>query len=405
MKKLLASLLATLALMSGVHANESLVLDKFPKERVTDLAALQNGAKLFVNYCLNCHAAAFMRFNRLKDIGLTEQQIKDNMLFPTDKVGEVMKVSLDPKDAKEWFGAAPPDLTVVARSRSSPAGSGGDVVSRAVAEIIRKEKFLPQALMVNNRVGGAGIVGWSFFKTKRGDPYYMMSVTGTILSIAYRPETQIGLENYTPLALFAIDPQTIMVPMDSPFKTVKDLMDAARAKPDSLVAATTSLQGTGRLVVHLLEKAVPSAKFKIVTFKGGGEAVTSTAGGHTAFTTENLGEGQGFVEGKKLRVLALSSDKRLPQAPDVPTLMELGYPITAGTIRGFTFTAGVPREAVVTMETALKKAHDAPEWKELARRNLYQDVFMGSAEFTKFLAARMVEYKEFYDAIGLNKRQ
>ncbi len=285
------------------------------------------------------------------------------------------------------------------------AGSGGDVVSRAVAEIIRKEKFLPQALMVNNRVGGAGIVGWSFFKTKRGDPYYMMSVTGTILSIAYRPETQIGLENYTPLALFAIDPQTIMVPMDSPFKTVKDLMDAARAKPDSLVAATTSLQGTGRLVVHLLEKAVPSAKFKIVTFKGGGEAVTSTAGGHTAFTTENLGEGQGFVEGKKLRVLALSSDKRLPQAPDVPTLMELGYPITAGTIRGFTFTAGVPREAVVTMETALKKAHDAPEWKELARRNLYQDVFMGSAEFTKFLAARMVEYKEFYDAIGLNKRQ
>jgi len=126
MKKLLASLLATLALMSGVHANESLVLDKFPKERVTDLAALQNGAKLFVNYCLNCHAAAFMRFNRLKDIGLTEQQIKDNMLFPTDKVGEIMRVSLDPKDAKAWFGATPPDLTLVARSRASASGSGAD---------------------------------------------------------------------------------------------------------------------------------------------------------------------------------------------------------------------------------------------------------------------------------------
>lgn len=126
MKKLLASLLATLALMSGVHANESLVLDKFPKERVTDLAALQNGAKIFVNYCLNCHAAAFMRFNRLKDIGLTEQQIKDNLLFPTDKVGEVMKVSLDPKDAKAWFGATPPDLTLVARSRASASGSGAD---------------------------------------------------------------------------------------------------------------------------------------------------------------------------------------------------------------------------------------------------------------------------------------
>ncbi len=127
MKKILASLLAAIALVSGAHANTgSLVLDKFPKERVTDLAALQNGAKLFVNYCLNCHAAAFMRFNRLKDIGLTDQQIKDNLLFPTDKVGEVMKVSLDAKDAKEWFGATPPDLTLVARSRASGSGSGAD---------------------------------------------------------------------------------------------------------------------------------------------------------------------------------------------------------------------------------------------------------------------------------------
>jgi ubiquinol-cytochrome c reductase cytochrome c1 subunit len=127
MKKILASLLAAFALVSGAQASGGdLVLDKFPKERVTDLAALQNGAKLFVNYCLNCHAAAFMRFNRLKDIGLTEQQIKDNLLFPTDKVGEVMKVSLDPKDAKAWFGAVPPDLTLVARSRASHSGTGAD---------------------------------------------------------------------------------------------------------------------------------------------------------------------------------------------------------------------------------------------------------------------------------------
>lgn len=126
MKKILASLLAALAFVSAAHANTALVLDKFPKDRITDVAALQNGAKLFVNYCLNCHAAAFMRFNRLKDIGLTDQQIKDNLLFPTDKVGDVMKVSLDPKDAKEWFGGVPPDLTLVARSRASGNGTGAD---------------------------------------------------------------------------------------------------------------------------------------------------------------------------------------------------------------------------------------------------------------------------------------
>ena len=127
MKKLLASLLAAFALVSGAQASGgALVLDKFPTERVTDLAALQNGAKIFANYCLNCHAAAFMRFNRLKDIGLTEQQIKDNLLFPTEKVGDVMKVSLNPKDA-QGVPAAPHVLDeVVARSRASHSGTGAD---------------------------------------------------------------------------------------------------------------------------------------------------------------------------------------------------------------------------------------------------------------------------------------
>ncbi len=284
------------------------------------------------------------------------------------------------------------------------AGSGGDIVSRAVAEFVRREKYLPQPLTVVNRVGGAGALAYNYFKGKRGDPYYLLSVTGTLLAMAYRPDINIGLDNYTPVALMAIDPQTIMVPANSPYKTFKDLVEAARSAPDTLVAATTSVQGTGRMVVYLIEKAVPGAKFRFVTFKGGSDAITSTAGGHTTFTTENLGEGLGFIESKTLRVLAIASDQRLPHAPDVPTLRELGYPISAGTIRGFTFTAGVPKEAVTTMETALEKVHKSPAWKEIVKRNVFQDVFMGSAEFKTFLAQRLEEYRGFYDAINLGKR-
>ena len=279
-------------------------------------------------------------------------------------------------------------------------GSGGDLVSRAVTEIARREKLLPQSLVVVNRVGGSGVLGYQYFKTRRGDPYSMMSVTATMLAMAYRPDVKIGLENYRPLALMAIDPQTIMVPANSPYKSMKDLVEAARTNPDTLVCATTSFQGTGRLVIFLLEKHVPGAKFRFVNFKGGGEAVTSTAGGHTTFTTENLSEGLGFVESKTLRVLAVASNQRLPQAPDVPTLKELGYPITAGTIRGFTFMAGVPKEAVVTMEGALAKVHASAAWKEIAARNIFEDVFMGSAEFEKYLRVRWDEYRQFYDAIG-----
>ena len=91
-----------------------------------DIASLQNGAKVFVNYCLNCHTAGYMRYNRLQDLGLTEQQIKDNLIFTGVKPGDLMQVAMDRKDAKAWFGTAPPDLTVIARSRSSGAGSGAD---------------------------------------------------------------------------------------------------------------------------------------------------------------------------------------------------------------------------------------------------------------------------------------
>jgi ubiquinol-cytochrome c reductase cytochrome c1 subunit len=102
-------------------------LDHAP-DRSSDLPALQNGAKLFVNYCLNCHSANLMRYNRLKDLGLTDDQIKANLLFSADKVGETMHVAMTPKDGKEWFGAAPPDLSVIARAKASESGSGADYI-------------------------------------------------------------------------------------------------------------------------------------------------------------------------------------------------------------------------------------------------------------------------------------
>ena len=132
MKKFVLSLLVSIGLSCGFVASASAneggyAWDKFPTEKMSDVASLQHGAKLFVNYCLNCHSAAYMRYNRMKDLGLTEPDIKKNLLFANDKVGDTMKVSLDPKQAKEWLGAPPPDLSVIARSRADIGkGSGAD---------------------------------------------------------------------------------------------------------------------------------------------------------------------------------------------------------------------------------------------------------------------------------------
>jgi ubiquinol-cytochrome c reductase cytochrome c1 subunit len=128
MKKLILTLMLALGLAAGAQAaSEGIAWDKAPN-RTNDLPALQNGARLFVNYCLNCHSAAYVRFNRLQDIGISEQQIKDNLLQGTDKVGDVMRAAIDPKEAKEWFGANPPDLSLVARSRSGHYGTGADYI-------------------------------------------------------------------------------------------------------------------------------------------------------------------------------------------------------------------------------------------------------------------------------------
>jgi ubiquinol-cytochrome c reductase cytochrome c1 subunit len=110
---------AVFTVASPVAASEpGLRLDTAPIDP-TDVASLQSGARTFANYCLNCHSASLMRWNRLMELGLTESQIKDNLMFSSDKVGELMTVTMSRKQGKQAFGAAPPDLSVIARARGA----------------------------------------------------------------------------------------------------------------------------------------------------------------------------------------------------------------------------------------------------------------------------------------------
>jgi ubiquinol-cytochrome c reductase cytochrome c1 subunit len=125
MKKWIVGCLMALGVVThAAAAGGGFPLDKAP-QRTNDMEALQNGARLFVNYCLSCHSASFMRYNRLTEIGLTERQIRDNLMFTTEKVGDTMKAAINPVQAKEWFGANPPDLTLIARSRATIGGPSG----------------------------------------------------------------------------------------------------------------------------------------------------------------------------------------------------------------------------------------------------------------------------------------
>jgi ubiquinol-cytochrome c reductase cytochrome c1 subunit len=122
LKRLVAIALFAPAL--SLAAGAPLQLDRAPVSM--DPASLQHGAKLFVNYCMGCHSASFVRYNKLTEIGLTEEQIRDNLMFTGERVGDLMKIAMRPAEAKQWFGTAAPDLALVARQRNSAYGSGAD---------------------------------------------------------------------------------------------------------------------------------------------------------------------------------------------------------------------------------------------------------------------------------------
>jgi putative tricarboxylic transport membrane protein len=283
-------------------------------------------------------------------------------------------------------------------------GGGTDVFARFVTEIMTRDKLVSQPLVVQSRTGGAGVVAFSYTKSKRGDPHTVLTIaTGSFLTAASRPDLDLGLEHFTPLAFFARDPQGVMVNADSKYRTFKDLLDNARGQPEAIVCAVTSATGTGRQTLWRIERET-GARFKFVTFKAGSEAVLSVLGGHVPFTTENVSEAWAHIEAKKMRVLAVTTEQRMPALPDVPTLTELGYKVQIGTGRGFVMPAGVPKEAAAAMEALLEKVHKSERWRDYAVKNLYEDRWMGSAEFTRYLAEQRATQREFVESLGLGKK-
>ena len=288
-------------------------------------------------------------------------------------------------------------------AHTSP-GSGTDLFGRNVSNLLEKEKIFSQPITHSNRTGGLGTVAFNYIKSKRGDPHVILTVaTGSMLNAASRPELDLPLSTFTPLAFFAQDPQAIAVRVESKIRSIPDLLEAAKRDPTGLTVGLTSNVGVGRFITYSFERDIPGTKFRIVSFKGGGDAVLATLGGHVEMTAENLSEMLPLYETKKMRVLAVTGERRFARAPEVPTLKELGFNIVAATGRGFAMPAGVPKEAAAAMESALKRVHDSPAYKEYAERNIFEDKYLNGAEFAKYLAVKRLESEEFLRQIGMLK--
>jgi tripartite-type tricarboxylate transporter receptor subunit TctC len=284
----------------------------------------------------------------------------------------------------------------------SPTGAGGgsDLVARAVADIVSREKLLPQPFFIQNRAGGGGAVGQVYVAGKRADPYIVLLAGTSLLTVPVRTGLEAGLDKFQPLGMIGVDLNSLAVREDSPYRTLKDLIAAARANPKTINIAITFPGGTAHSLVYRLEQ-LSGARFNTVSFKSGSDAVTAVLGGHVHATTENLGEVVQHVEAKKLRLLGVPAVKRIATLPDVPTLKELGYDVQGGAFRGFVAPAGVPKDSVTVLEGVFRKVYSSASWKDFMMKNHYEDVYMNADEFGRYLAARQSEFRTFLTEMGL----
>jgi putative tricarboxylic transport membrane protein len=319
------------------------------------------------------------------------------------RISSVLAVlALAPLDCAyaQTFPSKPIELVV----HTSPGG-GSDLVARTFAEVVSKEKLLPQFLVVQNRSGGSGAIAQSYVVGKKGDPYVLMSAAvSVVLSVPIRTGMDVGIDKLTPLGMIGIDLNALAVGADSPYRTVADLVNAAKAKPKSINIAIGSTGATAHYFLYHIER-LTGARFNVVSFKSGPDAAIAVMGGHVHATTENLADVLPQAQAGKMHILGIPALKRLPALPNVATMKEQGLDLHIGAGRGFASPAGIPRDAALVLEQTVAKVHKSADWRAFMAKFMYEDVYMNGEEFGRYLAQRQVDVQKFLSDMGLVQRK
>ena len=283
------------------------------------------------------------------------------------------------------------------------AGGGSDIMARTIAAIMEKEKMLPQPLVVVNRPGASGVLGYMHVGQKTGDPYALTTATSSFIIQPLLGKMKLSYRDYTLIAGLALDEFVIVVPASSPYRTIRDLTDGARKAPKSVKVGGTSAPSVDSIITHLLEKA-GGIEFNFIAFKSGGEVMTNLLGGHIDVASANPGEALTQIQAKKARVLAAASTKRLASLPDVPTLRESGFDVVVNQWRGVAAPGGLPKEAESVLIGAFKRLSDSKVWQEkYLQENNLTPMYLGPDEFRRYLDSDAEKTREILRGMNLIK--
>ncbi len=302
------------------------------------------------------------------------------------------------------FGAAgfpeKPITVVVAYS----AGGGSDIFARTMTAAVEKEKLLPKPLVVENKPGGSGGIGYGYVASKRKDPYFLVTVTPSFLTTPLIGNTPFKLKDFTPIANFAFDEFTLIVNAGSKYKSIKEVVDDAKANPKKITMGGTALGGADSIAYYLIEKAA-GVQFNYVVFNGGGEVNAAILGGHIDLALSNPGESLELYKAGKVRILGVFADKRLAGAPDIPTLKEQGVDVVYVQNRGIVAPADIPADARKVLEQALFKYTQTEAYKKYCKDNMLTEAWMDGAAFGKFLEEWNGKYAVILRDMGLIKQK
>jgi putative tricarboxylic transport membrane protein len=280
-------------------------------------------------------------------------------------------------------------------------GAGSDVFARLIADLMRKDKLVSQTITINNKGGGGGAIAAAYAAQKRGDPYVVVSFpTGMMLTAAPRSGLDIGLDKFHPLALLGFDLNCLMVNADSPYKSVQDLVAAAKANPKTINVSIGSAGSSSHMFVYTLQK-LTGARFNVVIMKSGTEAVTAALGGHVHWSAGQLSDAMPHVETGKMRILAVASQQRLKPIATIPTMKEQGLDMHVAAGRAFAAPAGIPKDAAAYLDALFENVYKSAGWQDYMTRNLMEPVYMNSAAYGRYLVARQPEFTQFINDMGL----
>jgi putative tricarboxylic transport membrane protein len=285
----------------------------------------------------------------------------------------------------------------------SGIGSGSDILARFIAASFEKNKLLPQPLVVESKPGGGSIVSMAYVAGKKKDPYYLLLVSSPYIGSPISSKSAVTYKDHTPICNLSFDEHVYIVNFNSKFKSIKDVVDYAKANPESVSIGGAHPGGSESINAYRFEQAA-GIKFKYVAFGGGGDAIVALLGGHIDIASANPGEIVELLKGKKVRMLAILAEKRMADLPDLPTMKDQGYDVVGvGAFRGIVAPPGIPEDARKVLEEAFFKFTKTEDYKKFHKENQIIEGYLDGPAFYRFLDGKHASFTASLKAMGLLK--